>query len=255
MPGCAQIACTRAGDRPAPSRACLARRRYELVPLAGMRAAAVRWFIISAASEDAERLGAAARSKRSGTRRYRAIDLHGVAHHRDRLLAPISKEYPPCTCSSRAIRSGAPRAYAFPALPTSARFLWSWRQPSGRHQRHPHRADCDSPRQAPCSLQNGLKLADAGRILLADSGLRRIRSDVPGKLPSLLRIGGKLSAILQPGIRGSGPLRARKLANIAKSAETGRDRRGQYRMPASSDGSRCTACRPSGGTDRLGRRR
>jgi len=63
--------------------------------------------------------------------------------------------------------------------------------------------------QAPCSLQNGLKLADAGRKLLAGSGFEVV--DIP---EGHLCCGSAGSyAILQPEIAGQ--LRARKLANIA----------------------------------------
>jgi glycolate oxidase iron-sulfur subunit len=63
--------------------------------------------------------------------------------------------------------------------------------------------------QAPCSLQNGLKLADAGRKLLAGSGF-----DVVDIAEGHLCCGSAGSyAILQPGIAGQ--LRERKLANIA----------------------------------------
>jgi glycolate oxidase iron-sulfur subunit len=63
--------------------------------------------------------------------------------------------------------------------------------------------------QAPCSLQNGLKLADAGRTLLADAGFEVV--DIP---EGHLCCGSAGSySILQPEIAGR--LRARKLANIA----------------------------------------
>jgi glycolate oxidase iron-sulfur subunit len=63
--------------------------------------------------------------------------------------------------------------------------------------------------QAPCSLQNGLKLADAGRTLLADAGFDVV--DIP---EGHLCCGSAGSySILQPEIAGQ--LRARKLANIA----------------------------------------
>ena len=63
--------------------------------------------------------------------------------------------------------------------------------------------------QAPCSLQNGLKLADAGRELLAGSGFEVL--DIPeGHL--CCGSAGAYS-ILQPKIAGE--LRTRKLANIA----------------------------------------
>jgi len=63
--------------------------------------------------------------------------------------------------------------------------------------------------QAPCSLQNGLKLADAGRKLLADSGFDVL--DIP---EGHLCCGSAGSySILQPEIAGQ--LRERKLANIA----------------------------------------
>jgi glycolate oxidase iron-sulfur subunit len=63
--------------------------------------------------------------------------------------------------------------------------------------------------QAPCSLQNGLKLADAGRKLLADNGFDVL--DIP---EGHLCCGSAGSySILQPEIAGQ--LRGRKLANIA----------------------------------------
>jgi glycolate oxidase iron-sulfur subunit len=63
--------------------------------------------------------------------------------------------------------------------------------------------------QAPCSLQNGLRLADKGRKLLADCGYEVL--DVP---EGHLCCGSAGSySILQPEIAGA--LRARKLANIA----------------------------------------
>jgi len=63
--------------------------------------------------------------------------------------------------------------------------------------------------QAPCSLQNGLKLADAGRALLAGSGF-----DVLDIAEGHLCCGSAGSySILQPEIAGQ--LRERKLANIA----------------------------------------
>jgi glycolate oxidase iron-sulfur subunit len=63
--------------------------------------------------------------------------------------------------------------------------------------------------QAPCSLQNGLKLADAGRALLAAAGFDVV--DIP---EGHLCCGSAGSyAILQPEIAGR--LRARKLANVA----------------------------------------
>ncbi len=63
--------------------------------------------------------------------------------------------------------------------------------------------------QAPCSLQNGLKLADAGRTLLVDAGFKV--AEVP---EGHLCCGSAGSySILQPEIAGR--LRARKLANIA----------------------------------------
>jgi len=62
--------------------------------------------------------------------------------------------------------------------------------------------------QAPCSLQNGLELADAGRKLLADSGFDVL--DIP---EGHLCCGSAGSySILQPEIAGQ--LRERKLANI-----------------------------------------
>ena len=63
--------------------------------------------------------------------------------------------------------------------------------------------------QAPCSLQNGLRLADTGRKLLVESGFEVL--DIPeGHL--CCGSAGTYS-ILQPEIAGA--LRARKLANIA----------------------------------------
>jgi glycolate oxidase iron-sulfur subunit len=63
--------------------------------------------------------------------------------------------------------------------------------------------------QAPCSLQNGLKLADAGKALLKGAGF-----EVLGIAESHLCCGSAGSySILQPEIAGD--LRARKLANIA----------------------------------------
>jgi glycolate oxidase iron-sulfur subunit len=63
--------------------------------------------------------------------------------------------------------------------------------------------------QAPCSLQNGLKLADAGRKLLTDAGFEVV--DIP---EGHLCCGSAGSySILQPELAGQ--LRARKLANIA----------------------------------------
>jgi glycolate dehydrogenase iron-sulfur subunit len=63
--------------------------------------------------------------------------------------------------------------------------------------------------QAPCSLQNGLKRADAGRALLAGAGFTV--ADVP---EAHLCCGSAGSyAILQPEMAGR--LRARKLANIS----------------------------------------
>jgi glycolate oxidase iron-sulfur subunit len=63
--------------------------------------------------------------------------------------------------------------------------------------------------QAPCSLQNGLKLADAGRRLLAESGFEIL--DIPEAHLCCGSAGAY--SILQPGIAGE--LRTRKLANIA----------------------------------------
>src|SRR5262249_40134453 len=63
--------------------------------------------------------------------------------------------------------------------------------------------------QAPCSLQDGLKLADAGRALLAAAGFEVV--DIP---EGHLCCGSAGSySILQPEIAAR--LRARKLANIA----------------------------------------
>ena len=63
--------------------------------------------------------------------------------------------------------------------------------------------------QAPCSLQNGLKLADAGRALLAAAGFEVV--DIP---EGHLCCGSAGSySILQPEIAGR--LRTRKLANVA----------------------------------------
>jgi glycolate oxidase iron-sulfur subunit len=63
--------------------------------------------------------------------------------------------------------------------------------------------------QAPCSLQNGLKLADAGKALLKSAGF-----EVLDIAESHLCCGSAGSyAILQPEIAGQ--LRSRKLANIA----------------------------------------
>jgi glycolate oxidase iron-sulfur subunit len=63
--------------------------------------------------------------------------------------------------------------------------------------------------QAPCSLQNGLRLADAGRKLLAESGFEVL--DIPDGHLCCGSAGAY--SILQPQIADA--LRSRKLANIA----------------------------------------
>jgi len=64
--------------------------------------------------------------------------------------------------------------------------------------------------QAPCSLQNGVRLADAGRALLADCGFEVV--DVPE--PHMCCGSAGSYSILQPEMADA--LRARKLANIGK---------------------------------------
>jgi glycolate oxidase iron-sulfur subunit len=189
MPGCVQKALAPEIDH-AVTRV-LTRRGYELVPLGG----------VGCCGSLVHHLG---KDEQAKAWAKRAIDAFERAGPFDGVLITATG----CSAYLKDLASlfagdpvWAPRAAAFaaktkdfldlatpmPAAPKPVRVAW----------------------QAPCSLQNGLKLADAGKTLLKSAGF-----EVLDVAESHLCCGSAGSyAILQPEIAGQ--LRSRKLANIA----------------------------------------
>ena len=188
MPGCVQSAL--APEIDAATARVLARRGIALVPLGGA----------GCCGSLAHHLGRDGEAKAFARRAIEAFEASGCdgvlitatgcsAHLKD--LAHLFADEP----------AWAPRAASFAAKALDPLELI---EAGGQAPRRPRVAW-----QAPCSLQNGLRLADKGRTLLADCGYEVL--DVP---EGHLCCGSAGSySILQPEIAGA--LRARKLANIA----------------------------------------
>ena len=189
MPGCVQKAL--APEIDAAARRVLGRRGYELVPLgeAGCCGSLVH------------HLGKDDQAKEWAKRAIEALERSGPfdgvlitatgcsAYLKD--LAHLFADDPVWAARTSAFaaktRDFLDLATPMPTTPRRVRVAW----------------------QAPCSLQNGLKLADAGKTLLKSAGF-----EVLDIAESHLCCGSAGSyAILQPKIAGE--LRSRKLSNIA----------------------------------------
>jgi glycolate oxidase iron-sulfur subunit len=190
MPGCVQKVL--APEIDVAAYRVLARRGYELVPLAG---AGCCGSLVHHLGKDNQ---AKAWAKRAIKAFDRAGPFDGVlitatgcsAYLKD--LADLFADDP----------VWAPRATAFAA---KARDFLDLASPVSASPPRSLRVAW----QAPCSLQNGLKLADAGKALLRSAGFEVL--DIP---ENHLCCGSAGSySILQPEIAGR--LRARKLSNIA----------------------------------------
>jgi glycolate oxidase iron-sulfur subunit len=189
MPGCVQKAL--APEIDAAARRVLARRGYELVLLAG---AGCCGSLVHHLGKEEQ---AKAWAKRAIAAFEQAGPVDGVlitatgcsAYLKD--LAYLFADDPVWTPRAATFAAKArdflDLATPLPVAPKPVRIAW----------------------QAPCSLQNGLKLADAGKALLRSAGF-----EVVDIAESHLCCGSAGSyAILQPEIAGE--LRVRKLANIA----------------------------------------
>jgi glycolate oxidase iron-sulfur subunit len=190
MPGCAQAVLAPEIDQ-AVAR-ILARRGIELVPLAGAGCCGSLVHHLGR-SEDAKAWGRRAIEafERAGTFDAILITATGCSAYLkdlEHVFAGDPAWQPRAAVFAAKTRDFLELVTAAPAkLPHPVRVAW----------------------QAPCSLQNGLKLADAGRKLLADAGFEVM--DIP---EGHLCCGSAGSySILQPGIAAQ--LRTRKLANIA----------------------------------------
>ncbi len=188
MPGCVQAAL--APEIDAATARVLARRGIALVPLGGA----------GCCGSLAHHLGRDGEAKAFARRAIAAFEASGCdgvlitatgcsAHLKD--LAHLFADDP----------AWSPRAASFAAKALDPLELVEAGEQAPRRLRVAW--------QAPCSLQNGLRLADKGRTLLVDCGYEVL--DVP---EGHLCCGSAGSySILQPEIAGA--LRARKLANIA----------------------------------------
>ena len=189
MPGCVQKVL--APEIDAAARRVLARRGFQLVPLAG---AGCCGSLVHHLGKDEQ---AKAWAKRAIEAFEREGPFDGVlitatgcsAYLKDlaHLFADDPVWAPRAAAFAAKTRDFLDLATPLQATPKPVRVAW----------------------QAPCSLQNGLKLADAGKALLKSAGF-----EVLDIAESHLCCGSAGSyAILQPEIAGE--LRARKLANIA----------------------------------------
>jgi glycolate oxidase iron-sulfur subunit len=189
MPGCVQKAL--APEIDAAARRVLARRGYELVPMAsaGCCGSLVHHLGREEQAKDWARRAIVA-FEREGPFDGVLITATGCsAHLKD--LTHLFADDPAWAARAAAFAAKArdflDLATPMPALPKTVRVAW----------------------QAPCSLQNGLRLADAGKALLKSAGF-----EVLDIAESHLCCGSAGSySILQPKIAGE--LRARKLSNIA----------------------------------------
>ena len=193
MPGCAQAALAPGIDE-AVARV-LARQGYALVPLAGA----------GCCGSLVHHLGRSEDAKAWARRAILALERAGGADSFDGILITATG----CSAHLKDLAHlfagdpvWAPRAAAFAA---KARDFLDLARARGATAPRALRVAW----QAPCSLQNALRLAEAGRMLLADAGFEVV--DIP---EGHLCCGSAGSySILQPELAGQ--LRARKLANIA----------------------------------------
>jgi len=189
MPGCVQKAL--APEIDAAARRVLARRGYELVPLGG---AGCCGSLVHHLGKDDQAKAWAKRAieafERSGPFDGVLITATGCSAYLKDLAHLFADDL---VWAARAaafaakMRDFLDLATPRPTTPRRVRVAW----------------------QAPCSLQNGLKLADAGKTMLKSAGF-----EVLDIAESHLCCGSAGSyAILQPKIAGE--LRSRKLTNIA----------------------------------------
>jgi len=193
MPGCVQAAIAPQIDQ-AVAR-CLARRGFELVPLEGA----------GCCGSLVHHLGRSEDAKRWARRAVESFERAGGSQAFDGVLITATG------CSAYLKDLGnlfldeptwLPRARAFAQ---AARDFLDLASSSRAGAPRPLRVAW----QAPCSLQNGLRLAESGEALLASAGF-----DVLAIPEGHLCCGSAGSySILQPEI--SGRLRARKLGNVA----------------------------------------